>query len=259
MEKHRESITLSIVTVSAFDHERLKLTIASFPNRKMNLDHIIVIPPEDFTSYQLAKDFRHRTSNEVTIEIDSGSGIYSAMNQGLFLSKSKYLLFLNSGDCIHDANSLENFIDFLSHTVTDLVFCQAKFSSIDGQDLSFLNYDNFIHIVGGYLSHQSCALLRQSDFIGPGFSMRYRVAADIELMSRVGRQGLVAFFHEPVVQVEDGRFSAHNNRRGRFENFLIAATLPTLPSKFTSFSFLFSREMYFLLRKLIPSTPKSRK
>jgi hypothetical protein len=55
-----------------------------------------------------------------------------------------------------------------------------------------------------------------------GFDLRYRVAADTDLIVRVAQYGQTSFFDRKVFFVEQPNFASQRNRRARAEVIMIA-------------------------------------
>ena len=58
---------------------------------------------------------------------EKDKGVYDAMNKGINLADGEYLLFLNSGDCLYNNQTLENV--FKSLTNSDLIYGNLVFKS----------------------------------------------------------------------------------------------------------------------------------
>ena len=121
---------LSIITINYNNAEGLRKTLASVAAQTFrDFEHIIVdggstdesveiirqyadneaIRPENSKADNLALSPYHLITSSPIIWIsEPDSGIYNAMNKGIKMAKGEYLLFLNSGDYLVDADTLKN-------------------------------------------------------------------------------------------------------------------------------------------------------
>lgn len=85
---------------------------------------------------------------DLLIVKEKGKGIYAAMNTALYLTKSDYLLFMNSGDQFSerfDENLILN--KLLENSLNDeinLIYCRAKIKSNINNKLDYFNPAKFI-------------------------------------------------------------------------------------------------------------------
>jgi len=98
------NISLSIITITYNDLEGLKKTIESIDCNnnllKSNVDHIIIDGNStDGTTNYINQVAPHRKITTKFIS-EPDLGIYDAMNKGITISTSDYVLFINSGDLI---------------------------------------------------------------------------------------------------------------------------------------------------------------
>jgi glycosyltransferase involved in cell wall biosynthesis len=92
----KKKYLISIVTINKNNGSNLQRTIISLREAKSDpdIELIFIDGASTDNSLDLARDF-YKPENLIT-ELDSG--IYCAMNKGLYLSHGKYVLWLNSGD-----------------------------------------------------------------------------------------------------------------------------------------------------------------
>lgn len=77
------------------------------------------------------------------------NGIYNAMNKGIVKAEGEYLLFLNSGDCLHDKDVLKNVENQLQ--IDDVIYGDLRFVSKNWNILC--KYPN--KLTTHYLLHRS--------------------------------------------------------------------------------------------------------
>lgn len=99
---------LSIITINLNNREGLQKTIDSVINQTFKDFEWIII---DGGSLDGSKELIEKYSEHINYWVsEPDKGIYNAMNKGIMVSHGKYLLFLNSGDTLHEANTLKEII-----------------------------------------------------------------------------------------------------------------------------------------------------
>lgn len=102
---------LTLLTVTRNDIAGLRRTLDSTAaHRGPMLEHIVIDGAStDGTAQFLAESVGGAVSGYVSRQ---DRGIYHAMNRGLSMANGEWVLFLNSGDTLHDRFSLEHFASF---------------------------------------------------------------------------------------------------------------------------------------------------
>jgi hypothetical protein len=243
-------IILSVITVAAYDLDRLKTTLNSYIGAPSTVEFILVYPAKDIRTKTYISKFMLENNLQITIVHDLGLGVYAAMNLGSKASMGTYLMFWNAGDSCLLTADLINLTTYLETNKPIWGFTQARFSWRDPQNLTLQNVRNFVLQRGGYVSHQT-HFVRKSDFIDlAGFDENYKVAADYKLITQLWKVSESSFCNLVVVNVEIPNFSARNNRVGRLENLKIL--FQVIPFKFVirSLCFILFREFNYGLNRI---------
>lgn len=91
---------LSIVTINRNNAAGLEKTIVSIANQDFKgFQYIVIDGDSNDGSKELLENYAQHIDKAVS---EPDTGIYNAMNKGLSLVRSDYVLFLNSGDTLHD-------------------------------------------------------------------------------------------------------------------------------------------------------------
>jgi glycosyltransferase involved in cell wall biosynthesis len=213
---------LSIITVSAFDHERLGQTMKSLRNSTGEIEHVIVVPKNDLVSLELIKDFSSRSSTRIQVVNDENTGIYPAMNIGGKHAIGKYLCFWNAGDKLYSQQNLQTLVTNLATNNPSWLIVQGVFDWHAPQLMEKGAVRDFVlHKNMAFFSHQTIFLKKDIFLKMDGFKTKYRVAADASQITYLFSLGNPLFLNLPIVNVEAPVFAATHNRRGRFENLLI--------------------------------------
>jgi hypothetical protein len=245
-----EKIILSVITVTAYDLERLKITLNSYIGAPKNIEFVLVYPIQDIETANYVEKFTLKSKLQISAFCDFGIGIYQAMNLGSILASGQFLMFWNAGDTCSSIGNLIDLVGSLQRLDPIWGCVQASFDWRGPQDLTKTNLENFVLQRGGYISHQSI-IVRKSEFVSTGgFDEKYKVAADYKLIAHLWINSEVSFFDYELVNVEFPNFSAQNNRIGRLENLKILFEI--IPLKFRIFSlfFILRRETSYLFMRI---------
>lgn len=166
---------LSIITVNYNNCEGLKRTINSvFSQVSSNFEYLII----DGGSVDGSKELIAEYSNRVNYWIsEKDKGIYNAMNKGIMKANGDYVLFLNSGDILHDDNVLAKLDDnILKH---DIIYFNSQF--VDEQTDYVHQYPDilsFNYFLKYSLPHQA-SLIRRTLFDEVGlYDENYKICSD---------------------------------------------------------------------------------
>lgn len=242
---------LSIVTVSAFDIQRLKITLDSLLPKNPRIEHVLVIPREDIQTLDFVSKFSSEHNVDFNVAFDELNGIYPAMEKGAIASGGKFFTFWNSGDHLGSSSQMDALLEALENVAAKWVLTGGIFTWVDyavpdeNQLRKFL-----LQSPGGYISHQ-CVLFSKSAFFNQHFfNLKYQVAADTDQIFRLSKLSRPDFLPFSVVKVEEGNYSATRHRRARLELFPIAIINLRGFDRIVAVGNLIRQNMTFLFRKL---------
>lgn len=110
---------LSIITINLNDAEGLEKTIQSVVGQTV-FDQIEYIIIDGGSTDNSPKVIQKYASKLAYYQVGPDRGIYKQMNKGVSVSTGEYLLFLNSGDNLHNTTAIEGIFNQL-HTVDFLI------------------------------------------------------------------------------------------------------------------------------------------
>ena len=102
---------ISIITVTYNAASVLKRTLDSVKAQSwQQIEHLIIDGASKDETVSMAETYKAQCPYEVVILSEPDKGLYDAMNKGLRLATGDYLVFLNAGDTLHAADTLENIV-----------------------------------------------------------------------------------------------------------------------------------------------------
>jgi glycosyltransferase involved in cell wall biosynthesis len=102
---------ISIITVTYNAASVLKRTLDSVKAQSwQQIEHLIIDGASKDETISMAETYKAQCPNEVVILSEPDKGLYDAMNKGLRLATGDYLVFLNAGDTLHAADTLETIV-----------------------------------------------------------------------------------------------------------------------------------------------------
>ena len=99
---------ISIITVTYNAASVLSRTLDSVKSQSwQQIEHLIIDGASKDETVSMAETYKAQCPYEVVILSEPDKGLYDAMNKGLRLATGDYLVFLNAGDTLHAADTLE--------------------------------------------------------------------------------------------------------------------------------------------------------
>ncbi|MDP3312577.1 glycosyltransferase family 2 protein [Lutibacter sp.] len=147
---------LSIITINYNNIEGLKKTIASVVNQTYKeFEYIVIDGGSKDGSEEVISNYKSSIDYAV---IEPDSGVYNAMNKGIYKANGSYLLFLNSGDVLYNSDVLAKVVGRLDKEYDfyygDIVLSGSKKHKSFPSKLSF----SFFYIKS--LPHQATFIKR---------------------------------------------------------------------------------------------------
>lgn len=248
-----ENLLLSIVTVSFNDLPRLQETISSLEKLDCRVEHVLVVPSNDLKTREWLRSELTISDFNRTVVFDEGFGIYEAMNLGIAEASGKYVCFWNSGDKLFDTGNFQELLRTLDTSSEPWLLCQSNLEWANKA-----NYDSrsmlqfLLSEPKNFISHQAVLINRLVIKEMGGFNLKYRVAADTELLIKCNNKfGEPRRFDRVVVDVQAPLFASKNNRRARYEVFKISLLRLHRSQKYTALFNLLKREILVFIQKLL--------
>lgn len=184
---------LSIVTVCYRNLEGLRKTCRSLQAQTWRDFEWIVI---DGGSLDGTSEFLEGLSPAPAYWVsEPDGGIYEAMNKGLGHVRGEYVLFLNSGDALSDADALSRFME--PAPTADVVYGDVNFVSA-GQKYkaSYSPVLNQELLIREGVPHPAAAIKTEVLKAEGGYDVTYRIVADFKFWLQIFKKGK-SFEHRP--------------------------------------------------------------
>lgn len=175
----------TIITVCYNTENDIQRTIESVLNQSYcDYEYLIVDGASKDKTVAIAESYREifrEKGVQYRISSEKDTGIYNAMNKGTDMANGKWLLFLNAGDYLADAQVLEQVrkhdCDDAAMLYGDVIYkiC-ALYKRIPAKELDLLKY-------GMVFSHQS-VFIRKSVMTEYRYNESLRLGADYDFISR---------------------------------------------------------------------------
>jgi glycosyltransferase involved in cell wall biosynthesis len=111
---------ITIITINYNDANGLKKTINSVVNQVYkDFDYIVIDGNSTDNSQEIIQDYSNKLHYWVS---EPDSGIYNAMNKGLHIARTDYILFLNSGDTFYNNTVISHLSEIIQKHPKDLIY-----------------------------------------------------------------------------------------------------------------------------------------
>ena len=233
-------LTLDIITINYNNRRGLLETVQSLKYISTSAIVRKKILIDGFSSDLSDSDFAFLSQYYDEVVSERDLGIYDAMNKGLRLSDSSYVLMLNSGDCLLPHSSAALDVVFRSSSSMQIY---AFPWSMNGhiyapKSLLYLYLGNFCYC------HQALILPRCISY-----DCSFKISGDLEHLLRCLQLGYkIKFINIPLSNYEGGGLSANRSLRKQFEK--IKAVLLRTPLVLLPFSFLYNLALIFRLQNI---------
>ncbi len=184
---------ISIITVTYNAASVLKHTLNSVKAQSwQQIEHLIIDGASKDETISMAETYKAQCPYEVVILSEPDKGLYDAMNKGLRLATGDYLVFLNAGDTLHAANTLETIVHS-AQPLPGVLYGDTAITDEQGNFLHLrrlrppkkLSWKSFRQ--GMLVCHQAFYALTDIAKNLP-YDPRYRYSADVDWCIRVMKE-----------------------------------------------------------------------
>lgn len=183
-----------MITINYNNADGLKKTIESVVSQTFKEFEFIVI---DGKSGDSSIEIIKETKQIDYWESEKDNGIYHAQNKGAKKATGEYCLFLNSGDCLAEASTLEKVVKQLDK---DIVYGDLWTENAKGERMKAVSPDilGVYHFMISTLWHP-CSFIKRSLFEKYGYyNENFKITGDYEFFIRVVLKNKVSYRHISV-------------------------------------------------------------
>ena len=185
--KNKHELKISIITVCLNSEKTIKTTLESVANQSFkSIEHIIIDGKSTDKTISIVKKYSH--IKKIISEPDKG--IYDAMNKGIKIANGDIICFLNSDDFYANDEVLSRATNiFNSSSSVDACYADLVYTDrwIISKNIRYWKSRNFLPglFSKGWCPPHTTFFARRSIYkqFG-GFDLKYKIAADVELMMR---------------------------------------------------------------------------
>ncbi|MEA4841498.1 MAG: glycosyltransferase family 2 protein [Bacteroidales bacterium] len=164
---------LSVITINYNNRDGLRKTIESVVNQtSRDFEYIIIDGNSTDGSMDVIKEYADKIDYWVS---EPDKGIYNAMNKGILIATGEYCNFMNSGDCFHQNDVLEQVLPYF---FVDIIW--GKFLKVNDLQLGGYPYSNVSMLLfakGGAICHQATFIKRKL-FNGNLYDENLKIVSD---------------------------------------------------------------------------------
>jgi glycosyltransferase len=205
---------ISIITINYNNSSGLEKTLSSFAvqNNSAVFEHVIIDGGSTDSSLSIVHNYMKDKDN-VIFQTKRDRGIYDAMNKGLKLATGEFVAFLNSGDTFASRDCLRLITDkLMEEPETDFLYGDISMVGDNGRRQRHWISGSFSKpkLYFGWIPPHPLTTIRTTILNSCGnFNLKYKIAADYDLMLRVLilRKLKITYLPKTIVNMEAGGIS----------------------------------------------------
>ena len=212
---------ISVITVVYNGEQHIGRTIESVLNQSYSpIEYIIVDGKSTDGTLKVIEGY----PDSIRVISEPDQGLYDAMNKGLEMATGDYIWFLNAGDQIYGADTVERMVEGIEGN-PDIIYggtmiideAQNEVGDRRLKPPDQLTWKSFRQ--GMVVCHQSLVVKRE---MAPEYNLEYHLSADIDWAIRASKKaGQIHNSRLVLSRFLEGGLTDHNIRAGLKERFRI--------------------------------------
>ncbi|MNJ97630.1 PGL/p-HBAD biosynthesis glycosyltransferase [compost metagenome] len=171
---------LTIISINYNNKNGLAKTIESVINQSWkDFEHIIIDGGSTDGSQEIIKKYETNIAYSVS---EADKGVFNAMNKGVKATVSNYLLFLNSGDILHDNDALSHLFTHVEQKPDQDIYYTNLLLADSANNTERLhqcpNKLTLAYFTGSFIGHPASIIKRNVFNILGGYSENYHIISD---------------------------------------------------------------------------------
>ena len=161
-----------------------------------NIEYIIVDGGSTDDTLKIIEQHRSRLPKRFTLISEKDNGIYDAMNKGIGLASGELIGIVNSDDW-YEADTIEQIVKHYQGNPCEVVYGMQRTFLNGKEKATFIYHHDFLS--EQMITHPTCFVTKEAYQELGVFDLKYRSAADYDLMLRFYESKKVTF--TPVYRV----------------------------------------------------------
>lgn len=196
-KKEMQEILVSVLTPCYNSAKTIEKTLECIEKQTyQNIEYIIVDGGSTDGTLELIKQHRSRLPEQFTLISEKDQGIYDAMNKGIGLAKGQLIGIVNSDDW-YEEDTIEQVVKNYQGNAYEVVYGMQRTYLNGKEKATFIYHHDFLP--EQMITHPTCFVTRDAYKELGAFDLKYRSAADYDLMLRFYESKRVVF--TPIYQI----------------------------------------------------------
>lgn len=196
---------ISIITATYNSSKTIKDTVVSVLNQKYtNIEHIIVDGNSQDNTLEIIQNITNRVTKIIS---EPDKGIYDAMNKGIDLVTGDIVGILNSDDFYSSDDIISDIIDVFQRTNCDAIYGDLEYIDANDSNKTIRHwkskaYTKGLFKRGWHPAHPTFFVKKEIYEKYGNFNLKYRIAADYEIMLRFIEKNKIKTIYLPKTMVK---------------------------------------------------------
>lgn len=196
-KKEMQEILVSVLTPCYNSAKTIEKTLECIEKQTyQNIQYIIVDGGSTDGTLELIEQHRSRLPEQFTLISEKDQGIYDAMNKGIGLAKGQLVGIVNSDDW-YEEDTIEQVVKNYQGNAYEVVYGMQRTYLNGKEKATFIYHHDFLP--EQMITHPTCFVTKNAYKELGAFDLKYRSAADYDLMLRFYESKRVVF--TPIYQI----------------------------------------------------------
>jgi glycosyltransferase len=176
---------ISIITICFNNEADIRPTLESVVNQTYpDIEYIIVDGASKDKTLEIVNEYKDKIAKIIS---EPDRGLYDAINKGIKSATGEVVGLIHAGDRLYDNEVIAKIVRYFSKTDTDAIYAHSKVLNAANEVIRVNQSPQFkksLFRQGWFPSHQSFYAKRELFEKYGYYNLKYRIAADYELLLR---------------------------------------------------------------------------